>query len=113
MEDYMTDRVPSFQQTIDIMEDFERRSSPAFKAACDMEDPADAIMSYATTLCRMAETLDEQDARVIQRLSMDIGREIHAIEELRGALFHQLHPHRERFERDGRPGETKPKEEAA
>src|SRR4029453_15979676 len=96
----MADDMPSIQQTTDKMRDFERRSSPAFKTAGEMEEPADAIKSYAITLCRIAEMLTGTDARVIERLGIDIGREIDAIEELRAALFRQIHPPRERLYRE-------------
>ena len=48
----------SIQQTTDKMRDFERRSSPAFETVGEMEEPADAIKSYATILCRLGQTLD-------------------------------------------------------
>jgi hypothetical protein len=58
---------------------------PPSRPSAKMEEPADAIKSYATILCRLGQTLDDAaDERVkFERVAADIGREVDAIEKLR------------------------------
>lgn len=67
---------------------------------CEMEDPVEAISDYVDMLAIIScdNDLQKEIASAISRLVQDMRPCVREIEELRGRLFHALHPRR------GEPG---------
>jgi hypothetical protein len=91
----------------DLVANVEKNSTPAFKAACDMEEQLSALQNYTRIILEIAsaDAMDTDLALAVQHLSRDMKREIEAAEELRVGIFHATHPNREHYERNGWPGE--------
>jgi hypothetical protein len=49
----------------------------------------------------IAETMDDDYGRVVQRMAWLAIEQCNAAERLRGELFHLTHPRREHFEKEG------------
>ena len=77
----------------------------AFAFVTDMEDDVTAVEQFATALAFIAETLDEAEGAVVQRLALTIKARAKSIEVRRGYLFQLLHPNRDHFEKAGWPGD--------
>ena len=82
------------------------RPNTIFGIVGDMEDDLAAAASFANAIELITDTIDDSDAgEPIQRLAWEIKNRVALAEEKRGKLFHLTHPDRERFEREGRPGD--------
>jgi hypothetical protein len=72
----------------------EPESTP-FDIVCAMEDDVSAVQDFADVLARMAEAMDEEWARPVQRLAWTIRDLAIAIGERQGNLSRALHPNPE------------------
>jgi hypothetical protein len=73
----------------------------AFNQANAMEKPLVGIRNFASALCRVAETLNDDDGVVVQELAQTIRELVQEVEESHKYFFRLHHPDRERFEREG------------
>lgn len=78
----------------------------AFRLVGDMENPLTTINDLLAALAMIAETLDDEDACVVQRLAWIAKDHRSAIEGMRGELFRLLHPNRAHFEQVAWPGQV-------
>lgn len=76
-----------------------------FRQASDMEIPLATVSDLALALSFVADTLDGNEASVVQRLAMLIHESAEAAEKLRCNLFRLTHPRRDHFEKEGWPGD--------
>jgi hypothetical protein len=79
----------------------------AYALVCDMEDDVTAAEQFADAVAFIAQTLDDHEGCVVQRLAWTIKDRIESIGELRGKLFRVLHPNRPELEKTGWPSDTK------
>jgi hypothetical protein len=79
--------------------------SEAFNIACKMERPLVGIRTYASALARVAETLDDDDGVIVQRLAVSIREHAEEMDNIHEYFFRLNHPDRERFEREGWPSD--------
>lgn len=78
---------------------------PQFGLVVQMEDLILAIQNYATALSLIGETMEEREGMATCQLARDILSNLEELEEKRCELFKRHHPDRQRFEREGWPGE--------
>lgn len=78
-------------------------SANLFETVCEMETPLTVAVDLAMALASISETIDDDDGRIIQRLSWMLRDQIDVAEKRRGELFHLTHPRRAEFEREGSP----------
>jgi hypothetical protein len=74
-----------------------------FNQACGMEKPLAGIRNFATALCMIAETLDDEEGVVVQELAQTIRELVQEVEKGHSYFFRLHHPDRERLEREGWP----------
>lgn len=74
-----------------------------FRQVVEMEEPMTVILDHALTLASLAETMETDEGRMVQRLAWIIKNHADAAEKLRGELFRLTHPRREHFEHEGWP----------
>jgi hypothetical protein len=77
-------------------------SKNAFRYATDMENPLVGIRNFAAALCRIAETLDDDDGLIVQELAFGILDRIQELEKSHEYFFRLHHPERKRLELAGR-----------
>jgi hypothetical protein len=76
----------------------------AFSHACEMEKPLEAIRNFASALCRIAGTLDDDDGEmIVYELARTICARVEELDNIHSYFFRLHHPDRDRFERDGWP----------
>lgn len=63
-----------------------------FRQVADLEAPLMAISDLLRGLCLLAETLEEDKGRVVQRMAMVAESECTAAQELQEKLFRMTHP---------------------
>jgi hypothetical protein len=80
-------------------------TKPPFRQVCEMEDHLATINDLLRGLCRIAETLNEDEGAVVMRLGHLAIRECESAENLRGELFRLTHPNRQHFDKEGWPGD--------
>jgi len=83
-------------------------SDNLFETVCEMETPLTVAVDLAMALASIAETIDDDDSRVVQRLAWMLRDQIEAAEERRGELFHLTHPRRHELERERTEAEPEP-----
>jgi hypothetical protein len=74
-----------------------------FRHASDMENPLATVADILHGMALIAETMDDDYGRVVQRMAWLAIEQCNAAERLRGELFHLTHPRREHFEKEGWP----------
>jgi hypothetical protein len=78
----------------------------AWRNACDMERPLEAIRCFALALDRVAQTLNDGNAAaILQEIGLTIQARVEELDDIHGYFFQLHHPSRERFEREGWPAE--------
>jgi hypothetical protein len=78
----------------------------AFSRACAMEQPLEAIRNFASALCRIAGTLDDDDGEmIVYELARTIRARVEELDDIHTYFFRLHHPDRERFEAEGWPAE--------
>lgn len=78
-----------------------RTLAVAFNHAFNMEYDVMAVDTFGRILARLAETLDDDNARLVQQLGWEISTRAKKIEQTRAAIFCDLHPNRVKFEKEG------------
>jgi hypothetical protein len=78
----------------------------SFATVCDMEEDVTAASNFADAIAMLAETIDDADGCVFQRMAWTLKKHCDAIEERRGNLFRFLHPDRAQFEKTGWPDDV-------
>lgn len=68
-----------------------------------METPLTTVSDILHGIALIAETMDDDHGRVVQRMAWLAIEQCSAAECLRGELFHVTHPKREHFEKEGWP----------
>lgn len=74
-----------------------------FRQVSDMETPLTTVADILHGMALIAETMDDDHGRVVQRMAWLAIEQCNAAERLRGELFHLTHPKREHFEKEGWP----------
>jgi hypothetical protein len=78
----------------------------AWRHACDMEKPLEAIRNFALALDRIAQTLEDGNAAaIVQEFGLTITSRVEELDDIHGFFFRLHHPNRDQFERDGWPSE--------
>jgi hypothetical protein len=75
--------------------------SDAFRCVSDMETALTTIGDMLRGIAMIAETLDEGDGAVVQRMAWLTHEQYREVEKLRGDLWRLTHPDRDRLEREG------------
>jgi hypothetical protein len=68
-----------------------------------MEKPLEGIRDFAGALCRVAETLNNDDGVIVQQLAQTIRALVQELDKTHEYFFQLHHPDRERFEHEGWP----------
>jgi hypothetical protein len=68
-----------------------------------MENPLDGIRDFAGALCRVADTLKDDDGLIVQQLAVTIRELVKELDSVHEYFFRLHHPDRERFEKEGWP----------
>jgi hypothetical protein len=82
------------------------KSSPnaaAFDQACAIERPLDSIRNFAIALCRVGETLRDDDGVIVLELASTIRAHVRELYNIHKYFFRLHHPDGARFEREGWP----------
>jgi hypothetical protein len=62
-----------------------------------MERPLEGIRNFAAALCRVAQTLDDDNgAAIVQELALTIQARVQELDDIHGYFFRLHHPDRER-----------------
>jgi len=82
----------------------------AWEIITSMEDDLrDAsVLADGVAILAVDSVQDEKLGAVLMRLGWQIADHCKALEERRGELWQLLHPNRETFKKEGRPGEAQP-----
>lgn len=77
-----------------------------FRKVSDMETPLATVMDLLKAMAMLTETMDGDQAGVVQRLVFIASDACEDAERLRCELFRLTHPKREHFEKVGWPGDS-------
>jgi hypothetical protein len=81
------------------------KAKDAYRRACDMEKPLEAIRNFASALVRIAGTLDGDSGMIVYELVSTIQARVQELDNIHEYFFRLHHPDQERFEREGWPTE--------
>lgn len=73
-----------------------------FNSVCEMEDPLREIADLLTGLTYMGEGIPDVGSAIVTVAQM-ARDQCESVQELRGKLFHETHPRKEEFAREGSP----------
>ncbi len=77
-------------------------NSGPFHCVCGMEEPLRVIADLLTALTYMGEGIPDAGSAIIT-VAQNARDQCEIVEELRGKLFHELHPRKAELEREGWP----------
>ena len=70
-----------------------------------METHVTDATALATALSMMSDSMDSEDGMAVSTIAVILRQNLRAIDELHAELWRNLHPDREKFEREGWPGD--------
>jgi hypothetical protein len=81
-------------------------SGDVFSHVCSIERPLAVIRNFLNALAMISETLDEPGASAVNQITWAMMDQVADLNAEHVTLFRLTHPGRERFEREGWPGDA-------